>query len=236
MDEIAQGLRAVFGQASHRMNWISENLANVRTPGFRAGEFVAGPFSQVFRGHVTAEHHRVATDLTPGPIRATGRPLDMALQGDGFFVVRSGANEFLTRNGAFERTAEGMLTNAAGQEVLGVDGTPIRIPDAVLSERIEVAEDGSLHADGTQFGTLRVETVANEQQLERVGTTLFRAPQAVRQPLDSARIAGRSLESSNVSAFQSMADLMVLTRSVEAAQRTQLAETDAQRKMIEALS
>lgn len=236
MSEIAQGLRAVFGQATRRMDWIAENLANTRTPGYRAGLLVSGPFEQVLNSRVAAARQRVATDLTQGAIRATGRPLDVALQGEGFFVVRSGSNEYLTRNGAFERAADGALTTAAGHHVIGVEGEPIHVPATALTEDIEVGPDGSLRAGGGVFGILRVEAVPDEQHLQRVGTTLFQAPPEARRPPESNHVIGRSLEMSNTVAFQTLADMMVLTRSVEAAERTQRAEIDAQRKMIDALS
>jgi flagellar basal-body rod protein FlgF len=236
MSEIAQGLRAVFGQATRRMDWIAENLANTRTPGYRAGLMVSGPFEQVLNRRVAASSQRVATDLTQGAIRATERPLDVALQGEGFFVVRSGADEYLTRNGAFERTADGVLTTAAGYHVIGAEGEPIHVPPLALTEDIEVGPDGSLRAGGVVFGTLRVEAVTDEQHLQRVGTTLFQAPPEARRPQEASQVIGRSLEMSNTETFQTLAEMMVLTRAVEAAERTQRAEIDAQRKMIEALS
>lgn len=236
MNETAQSLRLVFGQASQRMDWIAENLANTRTPGYRAGGMVSGPFSQMLSGRVTAARQQTITDLTPGAIRMTDRPLDFAVHGPGFFVVRNEEATYLTRNGAFQRAADGAVTTTAGHEVLGADGEPLRIPPAVRTEEIMVGEDGTLAVDGVPFGTLRVETVADTGDLQRIGTTLFRAPEDSRSVLEGAQVVGRSLESSNTEAFQSMAEMMMLTRAVEAAERTQRAELDAQRKMMDALA
>jgi flagellar basal body rod protein FlgG len=131
---------------------------------------------------------------------------------------------------------DGTLTTSAGHHVIGADGQPIRVPATALTEDIEVGTDGSLRVDGRLIGTLRVEAVADEQQLQRVGTTLFQAPPAARRLAETSHVVGRSLEMSNTVAFQALTDMMVLTRSVEAAERTQRTEIDAQRKMIDALS
>ena len=167
----------------------------------------------------------------------TDRPMDFALQGQGFFVVRApSGQEFLTRNGSFELTPQGDIMSAGGFEVLGQDGQPLRIPPGSSPERIEVGEDGLIRADGNLVGRLRIERVESERQLRRVGTTMFAAEPGARQEDDSTRVVGRALESSNTAIYQELADMMVLTRSVEAAQKAQTNETDAQKKMMDALA
>ena len=235
-DEMSEGMRAVFSRATDQMDLIAENLANASTPGYRSGCLLPKNFVGELQGRLIGHQWRVGTDLSTGSLRMTDRPLDFAVQGDGFFVVRSEYGEFLTRNGSFEVTPDGTLTTASGYEVLGDDNSPIQIPGDKALSPIEVGEDGVIRAGGDEIGQLRLERVENEEQLKRVGTSLFATAPENRVPAEGARVVGRTLESSNSTVYQELADMMVLTRSVEAAQRAQSDETQSQKKMMEALS
>lgn len=239
MDEMAHSVRDVLGRATRRLQMISENLANSSTPGYRAGEVTSEPvlpFDRMLQETVAAQRERDATDLTPGSLRQTGRPLDFGLHGDGFFVVRNGDQEFLTRNGSFEIDTDRYLRTAAGYQVVGEDGDPIRVPTTARIDEIHAGEDGTLHASGTQFATFMLQRVSDESDLQRVGTTLFDAMPERRIPAEDTRVIGRSLESSNTVVFQELSNLMLLNRTVEAMQRAQGNEVQAQRKMMDALS
>ena len=235
-NEMADGLRAVFSRSTDRMDAIAENLANASTPGYRSACVLPKNFVGELKGRLVGHQWRVGTDMTPGAVRLTDRALDFALQGDGFFVVRSPNGEFLTRNGSFEVGPEGTLTTAGGHEVLGDDNQPIRIPDNASNNKIEVGEDGVIVADGQEVGQLRLDRISDEEQLRRIGTTLFTTPDENRQPAEDTRVVGRALETSNSTVYQELADMMVLSRSVEAAQRAQNDETEAQKKMMDALA
>ena len=235
-NEMADGLRAVFSRSTDRMDAIAENLSNASTPGYRSACVLPKNFVGELKGRLVGHQWRVGTDMTPGALRITDRALDFALQGDGFFVVRSENGEFLTRNGSFEVSRDGLLTTASGYEVLSDDNQPIKIPEAAGSSRIEVGEDGVLFADGQEVGQLRLDRIEDEEQLHRVGTTLFRTPDENRKPAEDTRVVGRALETSNSTVYQELADMMFLSRSVEAAQRAQNDETEAQKKMMDALS
>ena len=235
-NEMADGLRAVFSRSTDRMDAIAENLANASTPGYRSACVLPKNFVGELKGRLVGHQWRVGTDMTPGAIRLTDRALDFALQGDGFFVVRSENGDFLTRNGSFEVSRDGMLTTASGYEVLGDNNEPIKIPESAGSNKIEVGEDGIIMADGQEVGQLRLDRVANEEQLRRIGTTLFTTPDENRQPSEDTRVVGRALETSNSTVYQEMADMMFLSRSVEAAQRAQNDEAESQKKMMDALS
>jgi flagellar basal body rod protein FlgG len=194
-------------------------------------------FDRVLDKHVATNRERDATDLTQGAVRATDRPLDFALMGDGFFVVRDGQNEYLTRNGAFESATDGTVLTAAGHAVMGENGEPLSIPAGVALEDVHVGEDGMLRdKEGNEIGRFLIERVPDEQNLARVGTTLFKTPLSQRVPAESVRVLGRTLESSNTVVFQELSSMMLLNRTVEALQRAQSSEVQAQRKMMEALS
>lgn len=236
MDDMAEGVRAVFSRATDKMDAIAENLANASTPGYRSAFVLPKNFVGELNGRLIGHQWRTGTDLTAGAIRMTDRPLDFALQGDGFFVVRSELGEFLTRSGSFEMSADGTLSTSGGLEVMGDNNEPIRIPSGTRVETIVVGEDGTLSAAGKEIGRLRMERVEGEEQLRRVGSTLFIAASENRQPAEDTRVVGRALESSNSATFQELSDMMVLTRAVEAAQRAQGDEVQSQKKMMEALT
>ena len=239
MDEMAHGLRDVLGRSTRHLQMISENLANASTPGYRAGEVMTEPvlpFNRLLNNEIAALTERDATDLSPGALRKTERPLDFALSGDGFFVVANGERQYLTRNGSFEVDQERFLRTAAGHFVLDGDGEPLRVPPNVRLEDVHAGEDGRLFAAGEAFGTFRLENVAHETDLQRVGTTLFEAHADQRIPAATTRVLGRTLESSNTVVFQELSNMMLLNRSVEAMQRAQSNEMQAQRKMMDALS
>lgn len=236
MDDMSEGVRAVFSRATDKMDAIAENLANASTPGYRSAFVLPKNFVGELNGRLIGHQWRTGTDLTAGAIRMTDRPLDFALQGDGFFVVRSEMGEFLTRSGSFELSQDGTLTTSSGLEVMGDDNEPIRVPDGTRVETLVAGEDGTLLAGDRKIGQLRLERVDSEEQLRRVGSTLFIASPENRQPAEETRVVGRALESSNSATFQELSDMLVLTRSVEAAQRAQSDEAQAQKKMMEALS
>lgn len=240
MDDMSYAVKDVFGRSTRRLQMIAENLANVSTPGYRSGEVLAAPvnpFQHVLNSHVASDQERDATDLTQGSVRHTDRPLDFAIMGDGFFVVRADDKEYLTRNGAFEQTEDGTLVSAAGHALLDVNGGTIQIPRGVALQDVHVAEDGTLRdGEGRSFGQIGIENVRDEAELQRVGTTLFTAPVSRREPADKARVLGRTLESSNTVVFQELSSLMLLTRTVEALQRAQRSEAQVQSKMMDALS
>jgi len=137
MDDMALGMRDMFGRSTRHLQMIAENLANSSTPGYRAGSVMTepvSPFDRILNRHVTAETERDATDLTPGAVRMTDRPLDFSINGDGFFVVRSDKGEYLTRNGSFEQGADGVLRTAAGHAVVDANGDVMSIPDGVRQD------------------------------------------------------------------------------------------------------
>lgn len=236
LNHMSDGMRAVFSRSTERMDRIAENLANASTPGYRAGTILPKNFVGELSGRLIGHQWRVGTDLTGGALKMTDRPLDFALQGDGFFVVRSPHGDFLTRNGSFEITPDGTVTNTAGFPVIGDNGDPIRLPAGTRLEQVIVGENGSLSVDGNEFASFRLDRVESEHQLRRVGNTMFTTGAENRLAADDVRVIGRALETSNTTVYQELADMMVLSRSVEAAQRAQSNEMMAQKRMMEVMT
>ena len=167
------------------MEVIANNIANVDTVGFKRDLAVmqsryaeaieqgtvspgAGTINDIGGG---VQFRETATDFSPGPLRKTGNPSDVALQGDGFFVVQKGQERLLTRAGNFRLTAEGNLVTQQGYPVLGEGNSPINISPTAGPWEIDAS--GSVSQSGTRQ-ELQIAKPASLGDLVKVGENLFR--------------------------------------------------------------
>jgi len=153
--------------------------------------------------------------LKPGPVRHTGAPLDLALEGPGYFCVQTAAGEVYTRAGAFRLDAAGRLTTAAGDPVLGQAG-----PVQVAGGEVVMAENGDVVVDGARVDRLRLVDFPPGAEVERLGGLLLR-PRGGAQTLPAAATQVRQgyLEEANVEAVSEMVALISALRAFEASQR-----------------
>ncbi|MCH7472089.1 flagellar hook-basal body protein [bacterium] len=161
-------------------------------------------------------------DFSPGQPIATGRSLDVAITGDGFFKVVDEGGEFYTRNGQFRHSADGFLVDNFGRRVQGIGG------DILLGTTNDIYfnSSGEVYAGGSLAGTLDIAFFSDpQQQLTKVGDNLWSSS----GPPDGAgvaQVAGGFVERSNVNVFQSMGELIRQLRHYEAATRVITAEDD----------
>ena len=121
-----------------------------------------------------------AVDHAPGNFMTTGNPLDLAISGNGFFVIDTPEGPRYTRNGNFYRAVNGDLVNSDGRAVLSRQGRPINIPENAAN--IMVTAEGGVYADGAQLGMLGfVEFDGDPRALLKQGDSLF-YPQAGAEP------------------------------------------------------
>src|SRR5688572_25581190 len=152
IDALVQGMQAQW----HRHEVLANNLANISTPGFKRDDLVIVPAGVPAPAGAAPLPGADATvthwiDLSQGPVRETGRDLDAALSGPGFFVVETPGGERYTRAGGFDVGADGSLVTSGGLRVLGEKG-----PINVRGGRVTIAENGEVRADGRTLDTLRV--------------------------------------------------------------------------------
>jgi flagellar basal-body rod protein FlgG len=210
--------------AMARLDAAAQNLANVGTAGYKAERvtfalrpLVAGPAGVdpvLARTAAQVEHVATVRDFSQGPIRTTGNPLDVAMAGTGFFAVQTARGERYTRQGSFERDAEGYLATVGGARVLSDQQTDIRLGDGV----VEIGEDGTIRADGTEVARLRVVGFGDRPGLVPEGRALFApAPGAVARALtaNETRVVPAAIEGANVDAVRGLVDLVELTRGFE---------------------
>lgn len=193
-----------------RQEIVANNLANADTNGFRAQR----TFARALGDAVPVA--QTAMDTQAGSLKQTGNPLDVALGGDGYFVVSTPQGERFTRNGSFRLDPSHRLVDQDGNAVLG-EGGPLTLPPGTVS----VDGAGGVKVDGKQIGKLRVETVPPGTQMAHEAGTLL-VPDASRTALDDSARSVRQgfLEESNVNPLTSMVDMIDIQRSYVAVQRT----------------
>ncbi|NLG78672.1 MAG: flagellar basal-body rod protein FlgF [Firmicutes bacterium] len=216
---------------------IAQNLANVDTPGYKKDVALVGAFADEMAVRVedhgawrlarTAPLGRLGSgayvrgtgfDRSEGPIIETGAPLDLAIQGDGYFVVETPEGEAYTRNGSFTLNARGELVTMDGMPVLGESGRVV-IPSG---GEVEVRGDGRVAVDGQIVDRLRLVTFDGRSLLRKTGGGLFVAPPGAARSLgaaDGVLVRQGFLEMSNVSAVTEMVQMIAGMRAYETCQR-----------------
>lgn len=213
--------------ASHSMKAQAvnaHNLANVNTTGFRA-DLAAFQSVPVVGEGLDSRVYSVATDngvdLTPGHSITTGRELDVAINGDGWFVLQAAdGGEGFSRAGNFRITSSGQLMTDRGQPVLGNSGLPIIIPP---SEKIEIAHDGTVSTRpvGQTASTLvvvdRIKLVnPDPATMRKDNEGVMRLNDGTISVADaSVTLSSGTLESSNVNAVDAMVNMISLARQFE---------------------
>lgn len=184
---------------------ISQNVANMRTTGYRSERLKAD-----FRtGTMDSEP---VLNLVDGNLDMTGRPLDLAMQGPGFFVVDVGGTEMLTRDGQFHLDANQQLVDVSGHPVLGQSGPIVLNQDGVHINAAGEIVDGDKTVD-----TLRVVAIGTPDALHEAGDGLYTYSAAPAQWNGS--IHQGALEKSNVDPSIEIVRLMELTRHAQSVQR-----------------
>jgi flagellar basal-body rod protein FlgF len=203
-----------------QMDVVANNIANMNTTGFKAEdmlfeEFVApiardNDFIGSDRPVSFVQDWATMHDLSAGAIMQTGNPLDVALQGEGFFAVDTPAGERWTKSGAFQINAEGLLVTLDGNPVMG-DGGEIRF-DATETD-ITIGSDGTVSTSAGAKGAIRIVEFANEQELAREGNNLYSGGTPL--PNAGTRAVQGALEKSNVSGVAQMTEMIRVQRAYQ---------------------
>ena len=210
------------------------NIANANTPGFKAESVVFSDYLVQQSGVKTPPGGRTiqmvqdrATyrDFGEGQIQKTGNPLDLALQGDGFFVVSTPNGARYTRAGRFSLSQLGQIVDIGGNPLLGTDGRPISVPPE--SGPLMVDGDGSISSDDNPIGKFRVVQFDDKQSIKAEGTSLFNTDQPART-MQQPEIMQGSIENANVQSIVELTSMMGEMREFEFA--SQFVDGEAQRE------
>lgn len=201
------------------MQAVANNIANLSTTGFRReGVIFAEHVAALGRNEpslslASAEGRRV--DLSQGVLQQTGGTFDLAIEGEGFFMVATPDGNQLTRAGAFTRSPEGELMTADGFGLLDSGGGPIAVPPE--AGNIVVAQDGTLSADGQPLAQVGLFVPQDPGDLIHTGGTRFRTSRDP-EPMEGGAIFQGFLEGSNVNAVGEIARMIEVQRAYEMGQ------------------
>lgn len=189
----------------------ANNVANANTAGFRAERVT---FQEVLGGQgnlsfVSAEE--AAVDTSKGELRATGNPLDVAVDGDGWFAMETPDGPRYTRSGAFRIGPEGVLIDDRGNGVLDVGNKPMLIPPTAKEVTVDPA--GQVLADGVPLGQIQIVQL-NDGKLRNEGGNLYSAPGGVK-PVEKSAVLSGHLEQANFDPVRGMVDLIRISRNHE---------------------
>jgi flagellar basal-body rod protein FlgF len=209
---------------SQALEIVANNLANLSTtayhgqrPTFRsllAGAQAAGgnPLNLAINNFDVLSGSRI--DSTPGNLERTGNPLDLAIEGNGFFVVQTQAGVRYTRNGSFQVSTKGQLMTAAGDPVMGEQGV-IVLP----AGQISISSDGTISTAGAVAGKLKIVEFAPGTSPVAEGASYYSAPAKAVQPATRSLVRQGMLEASNVNAVAATVGLIVVQRQADMMER-----------------
>jgi flagellar basal-body rod protein FlgF len=220
-----RGVYAIVSGAigqERRMDVVAQNLANAQTVGYKGEKTLFGsilsksvPGSRTHKSQADKVFNRVKgtfVDWKDGSQRMTGKPTDVALEGNGFFAVKTPRGTEYTRSGNFLLNQKRQLVTLDGMPVLGQSG-PITVPPG----RFLVDTGGSVTVEGATLDTLRVVQFKDLSSTVRAGER-FRTKEK-EQPVGSPTVIQGSLEESNVNAIEEFVSMIQLSRQYEAAQK-----------------
>jgi flagellar basal-body rod protein FlgG len=218
---------AASGMAAQQqqLDAIGNDLANASTTGYKTERvgFRDLLYNQIQQAGTDttagagAAANVIGFDQSQGAIQSTGNPLDLAIEGDGYFTVkRPDGTTALTRDGAFQLDGQGRLTTAEGDLLQ----PPITLPAGVSPSEVSIAPDGTVTGPkGATLGKVSLVTVAAPEHLLAAGGSLFTATTAsgAPRPLEGSTIHQGALEGSNVDMATEMTQLMSTQRAYQLA-------------------
>lgn len=223
----------------HRMDVLTNNLANADTNGFKKEGATSQSFDAILAykikdssegthlsrrlgvNHPGVKIGEGYTDFSQGPIKATGNTYDLALTDSGFFAVeftnKAGETSIkYTRDGDFTLTENGRLVTRDGDPVLDVNGSPIEVNQLLP---VEINSSGQIIQDGRVVATIQITDFENYDYLERYGENYFQPIEGAQEKEAAAEIRSGYLETSNMSVVTEMVNMITVARAYESNQK-----------------
>jgi len=216
MNYDVQEIAVACHNTMRRMDAVANNISNAGTPGFKQ-EYLSFLEDAAQGGTATAngraEMESVQIDFRPGMINRTGNIFDLALNGEGFFSIKTVNGVAYTRKGDFTLDRDGFLITQTGDKVLG-EGGPLQINGQVVN----IENDGSVVVDGISLGRLNIVGFKNMRGLKRGNGGYFQTEERAAR-IDAPAVKQAYLELSNVNVIREMVNMIDIQRTVESYQR-----------------
>lgn len=218
------------------MNLVANNIANSATTGYRQQGLIFSEYltNGVGKASVSMANGNVErTSFLQGAFKQTGNPLDLAIEGDGFFLIDTPRGERLTRSGNLFLSTEGSLITHQGFAILDEAHSPIFMPPD--AKEINVAADGTLSADGEILNQIALMKPIEPQNMTREDGVKFVFQGAV-TPAGNSRVLQGFVEKSNTDPLQQIARMTEVQRAYEMGQSFLTAEDERIKKAIDVLT
>ena|SRR5579864_5341085 len=232
----ASGIRARL----ESLDMLANNIANASAPGFKAdrefyGLYMSAEAADSPAGTTPAVLPVIEaqwTDFAQGSLTPTGNPFDLALNGQGFFVVQSPTGPVYTRAGSFRLSLEGELQTQEGYKVQGQDGKPIQVDRA---RPVEIGSDGMVRQDGQDIAQIAVVNFSDPAALAKRGNNYFRSDPSTLTPAQAtqAEIQQGKIEAANSQPAESAVRLVNILRQFETLQKALAIGADMNRRAVE---
>lgn len=247
-------LRGIYTAASgmlkdmQRQDVVANNLANVSTPGYKRDMAVCRSFADLLiqrendqepAGRAVSGKNPIIGSLgfgtgvystvtihEPGGLQETDNPLDVAIAGEGYFVVDTPQGRRYTRDGSFTLNADGVLTDGQGQAVLGQQG-----PITIQGGEPVIDQTGRVFVNGQEVDRLQIVSFNNLAGLQKVGDNFFTTTENP-VPLNNPQVKQGFLEDSNVNVVREMVEMIDVMRSYEANQKVVQAQDGTLEKTV----
>lgn len=203
---------------------IANNLANTSTSGFRATHNVFSSLLATTGNSQLSELNQDANDFgvlsgthvdtSQGALVHTGNELDLAMEGPGYFAVKTADGTKYTRGGNFRVSPQGQLITSAGDPLVGENG-----PVNIVGEPVSISTDGTVSVNGAISGRLKLVDFPPTTEIQSAGGTYYTAPAGSEIAGTTGRIRQGALESSNVNPVTSVVEMISAQREVETMRR-----------------
>jgi flagellar basal-body rod protein FlgF len=232
MDNLSISAASGMRSRMESLDMLANNLANVETGGYKADR----EFYSLFVGEeasgdaITGELSTLPViesqwvDYAQGNLRNTSNPLDLAIQGDGYFPIQTPNGVRYTRNGSLRVSQTGTLSTSDGQNVLGADNAPISLQPNLP---IDIGADGTVIQGGQIAGQIGLASF-DANALRKIGLNYYAPPAGT-----VARLLQGKLEESNVGAAESAVRLVAIMRQFEMLQKAMGIGNELNRRAVE---
>lgn len=212
--------------ASHSLNLndkkissLANNLANLNSTGYKREI----PFEQIIVNNSDEMRTRRMIDFKQGELEQTNNPLDLAIQGDAFFVIENPDGEMLfTRNGKFKLSEEGYIIDHMGNHLQGEGGSLVLQEDFWnQNQTININQDGEVYVGNNYIDKVKLVKVEDNNNLLRVGNSNFRLNEGYFDDIEKgeAQLLQGYLESSNINPIIEMEEMIRISKNYESAQK-----------------
>lgn len=223
-----------------QMNTTANNMANMSTPGYKTQKVTFQEYMNTkASSHIDNRISQVNTDLdfndlSQGSLKQTHGQLDAAINGEGYFAIKTPSGLKYTRAGNFKLNSLNEMVTPAGYKVMGEGDATIVFGDS--SVNITISGNGTVSDDSGELGKLKIVKFSNKDTLVPIGDNLFHAGNAKEEIVANPIVEQGMIEMSNVEPVREMNNMIKLQRMFQATTNMLSADHDRQRNAIKVLT